>query len=40
MPSPRHGIFAAVIANAIYLIGGGTQQGFAASNSNQVFVVG
>ena len=40
MPNPRHGIFAAVIDNAIYIIGGGTQQGFGASNVNQVFVVG
>jgi N-acetylneuraminic acid mutarotase len=40
MTSPWHGIFATVIDNAIYIIGGGVQQGFAASNVNQAFVVG
>src|SRR5262249_42218286 len=40
MPTPRHGIFASVIGNAIYLPGGATRPGFAATNANEVFVVG
>jgi len=39
MPVPRHGLFASVIGNAIYLPGGATQQGLAASNANDVFRV-
>jgi N-acetylneuraminic acid mutarotase len=40
MPIPRHGIFASVVGNAVYLAGGATQPGFAATNANEVFVVG
>jgi N-acetylneuraminic acid mutarotase len=40
MPTPRHGIFAAVIDNSIYLPGGATQQGYGASNVNELFKVG
>lgn len=39
MPVPRHGLFAAVIGNSIYLPGGATQQGLAATNTNDVFKV-
>jgi N-acetylneuraminic acid mutarotase len=39
MPTPRHGLFAAVIENAIYLPGGAVQQGFGATNVNEVFVI-
>ena len=39
MPTPRHGIWASVIGNKIYLPGGGSQQGFGATNVNDVFVV-
>jgi len=39
MPTPRHGIFASVIGNAIYLPAGATQQGFGATNVNEVFLV-
>ncbi len=39
MPTPRHGIWASVIGNRIYLPGGGSQQGFGATNVNEVFVV-
>lgn len=39
MPTPRHGIWAAVIGDRIYLPGGGTRQGFGASNVNEVFRV-
>jgi N-acetylneuraminic acid mutarotase len=39
MPTPRHGIWASVIGNKIYLPGGGSQQGFGATNVNEVFVV-
>ncbi len=39
MPTPRHGIFGSVIGNAIYLPAGGIQQGFGASNVNEVYTV-
>jgi N-acetylneuraminic acid mutarotase len=39
MPTPRHGLWASVIGNKIYLPGGGSQQGFGASNVNDVFIV-
>jgi N-acetylneuraminic acid mutarotase len=40
MPTPRHGINAAVIGNRIYLPGGATVQGFGAVGINEVFIVG
>jgi len=39
MPLPRHGIWASVIGNKIYIPGGGAHEGFAATNTNQVFTV-
>jgi N-acetylneuraminic acid mutarotase len=39
MPTPRHGLWASVIGNKIYLPGGGSQQGFGATNHNDVFIV-
>src|SRR6185436_4553817 len=39
MPVPRHGLFAAVVGNRIFLPGGATQQGFSATNTNDVFTV-
>ncbi len=39
MPTPRHGLWASVIGNKIYLPGGGSQQGFGATNVNDVFIV-
>jgi len=39
MPTPRHGIWASVIGNKIFLPAGGSQQGFGATNVNDVFVV-
>lgn len=39
MPNPRHGIWASVIGNRVYLAGGGDQQGFGASDVNDVFTV-
>jgi hypothetical protein len=35
MPTPRHGLGAVTVGNAIYLIGGGTQAGFGASATNE-----
>jgi hypothetical protein len=40
MPSPRHGIWASVIGNKVYIAGGGYRAGFAATNTNQIFIVG
>jgi hypothetical protein len=40
MPTPRHGMFASVVGQAVYLAGGATQPGFAATDTNEVFVVG
>jgi hypothetical protein len=39
MPTPRHGVWATVIGNRIYIPGGGVVQGFGASNINEVFIV-
>jgi N-acetylneuraminic acid mutarotase len=39
MPTPRHGIWASVIGNKIFLPAGGSQQGFGATNVNDVFIV-
>ena len=39
MPTPRHGIFAAVIGTDVYLAGGATSPGFAATAINEVFAV-
>jgi len=39
MRTPRHGIFAAVIANSIYIPGGATEQGFGATDANEVYVI-
>jgi hypothetical protein len=40
MPLPRHGSWASVIGNKIYIPGGGASQGLAATNTNQIFTVG
>jgi N-acetylneuraminic acid mutarotase len=37
MPSPRHGIGAAVVGNRIFVPAGATVQGFGASGTNEVF---
>ena len=39
MPEPRHGIFAGVIENTIYLPGGGARQGLGATSVNSAFRV-
>ena len=39
MRTPRHGIFASVIGNAIYIPGGAIQQGFGATDVNEVYVI-
>jgi hypothetical protein len=39
MPTPRHGIWASVIGNQIFLPGGGIVSGFGATNVNEVFIV-
>jgi hypothetical protein len=39
MPSPRHGIWASVIGNKVYMPGGGSAAGFAATDTNQIFTV-
>ncbi len=39
MPTPRHGLFGSIIGNAIYLPAGATQQGFGATNVNEVFTI-
>jgi N-acetylneuraminic acid mutarotase len=39
MPIPRHGIWASVIGNNIFLPGGGSVSGFGATNVNTVFTV-
>lgn len=39
MPVPRHGIWAAVIGDKIYLPGGATAQNLRASDHNDVFIV-
>jgi len=35
MPTPRHGLGAATVGKAIYVIGGGTQAGFGAAPTNE-----
>jgi len=37
MPTPRHGIGAAVIGGRVYLPGGATQPGFAPTAANEVY---
>ena len=39
MPTPRHGIWASVIGNQIFLPGGGIVAGFGATSVNEVFIV-
>ena len=39
MRTPRHGIFATVIGNAIYIPGGGVEQGFGATDVNEVYFI-
>lgn len=39
MPTPRHGIAAAVIGPVIYLPGGATEQGFGVTDIHEAFVV-
>jgi len=39
MPTPRHGIFGSAIGNNVYLPGGATIPGFAATNTHEVFAV-
>jgi hypothetical protein len=39
MPLPRHGSWASVIANQIYIPGGGFHQDLAPTNTNQIFTV-
>ena len=37
--TPKHGIWAAVIGNTIYLPGGATAQGLGATTSHEAFTV-
>ena len=37
MPTPRHGIGAAVIGSRVYVPAGGTEPGFAASAVNEAY---
>jgi hypothetical protein len=39
MPNPRHGIWASVIGNKIFLPGGANQPGVAPTNVNDAFIV-
>ena len=39
MPQPRHGIWASVIGNKIYLAGGGTVEGLKPTSYHDVFIV-
>ncbi len=39
MPTPRHGIGAAVVGGTIYIPGGGPVQGFGVTNVNEAFIV-
>ncbi|HEV2842047.1 MAG TPA: kelch repeat-containing protein [Chthoniobacterales bacterium] len=39
MPNPRHGIWASVIGNKIYLAGGGEAKGLLPTNYHDVFIV-
>jgi N-acetylneuraminic acid mutarotase len=38
-PLPRHGSWASVIGNKIYIPGGGARAGLAPTNTNQIFTV-
>jgi N-acetylneuraminic acid mutarotase len=40
MPTPRHGIGAAVVAGLVYIPGGGAVQGFGVTNVNEAFDLG
>ena len=40
MRTARHGIYAAIIGNLIYLPGGATHQGFGVTGVNEVYRVG
>jgi N-acetylneuraminic acid mutarotase len=40
MQTGRHGIYAAVLGNVIYLPGGATQQGFGVTGVNEAYVIG
>jgi N-acetylneuraminic acid mutarotase len=39
MQTPRHGIYAAVLGNAVYLPGGATQQGIGVTAINEAYVI-
>jgi hypothetical protein len=39
MPTPRHGIGAAVVGENIYIPGGATLQGFGVTGVNEVYTV-
>jgi hypothetical protein len=39
MPTPRHGIGAAVVGERIYIPGGATLQGFGVTGVNEVYTV-
>jgi hypothetical protein len=39
MPTPKHGIWASVIGNTIYLPGGATVQGLGATSSHESFTI-
>ncbi|HEY1251208.1 MAG TPA: kelch repeat-containing protein [Thermoanaerobaculia bacterium] len=39
MQTPRHGIYAAVVGNAIYLPGGATQQGLGTTGVHEAYVI-
>jgi hypothetical protein len=39
MPLPRHGIWASVIGNQIYIPGGAAVEGLAPTRTNQIFTV-
>jgi hypothetical protein len=39
MPAPKHGIWASVIGNTIYLPGGANIQGLGATTSHESFTV-
>jgi len=39
MQTGRHGIYAAVIGNAVYLPGGATRQGFGVTATNEAYVI-
>ncbi len=37
MRTPRHGVGVAVVGNRIYVIGGGTEPGFARTSVNEAY---